>query len=103
MHWACKRGHEHIQKLLLEHGADMNKTNFKGEAPHDLSSFQDTNSDEIIMNVQQEELSNKYIPNYLKNPQIGTQLEIGNILRNKHTDFSTMPTTTLPSSPNDGR
>lgn len=103
MHWACKRGHDHIEKILLDYGADKGKKNFKGETPYDLTSHLNLNSQEQVSIHHPEELSNKYLPNYLRNPQIGTQLEIGNIKRSKHTDFSTMPTTALPSSPNDGR
>lgn len=86
---------------MLDYGADKNKKNFKGETPYDFSFCPNSNSQEQIS--LQDDSSNKYIPNYLRNPQIGTHLEIANIKRNKHTDFSTMPTTTLPSSPNDGK
>lgn len=102
LHWACKRGHDDIEKILLDNGADKSKKNYKGETPYDLSSHLNLNSQEQVSIHQSEELPNIYLPNYLKNPQFGTQLDISNIKRGKHTDFSTMPTTALPSSPNDG-
>lgn len=87
---------------MLDYGAEKNKKNFKGETPYELCFQPNVNGQEQV-SMHQEELPNKYLPNYLRNPQIGTQLDIGNIIRSKHTDFSTMPTTTLPSSPNDGK
>lgn len=100
LHWACKRNHDHIEKILLDYGADKYKKNFKGETAYDLSIH--PNNQEPV-GIHHEDFSTKYIPSYLKNPPIGAQLDIGNIIRSKHTDFSTMPTTSLPSSPNDGK
>lgn len=39
----------------------------------------------------------KFVPNYLKNGPINGQVDMGPRLRSRHTDFSGLPTTALPS------
>ena len=41
LHWAAKRGHKAIVQTLLQHGADANITNFKGETAAQLASRDD--------------------------------------------------------------
>lgn len=45
----------------------------------------------------EEDNSLKFIPNYLKNPPINGQVDLGAKLRTRHPDFASMPTTILPS------
>lgn len=99
MHWACKRGNEEITKLLIDHGANKQIKTFKGETPSDLCGYPGTLEQ---LGVQQDELGIKFIPNYLKNPPLNGQVDIGSRLRPKHTDLSNMPTTSLPTTQNDG-
>lgn len=99
MHWACKRGNEEITKLLIDHGANKQIKSFKGETPSDLCGYPGTLEQ---LGVQQDELGIKFIPNYLKNPPLNGQVDIGPRLRPKHTDLSNMPTTSLPTTQNDG-
>ncbi|KAJ8932427.1 hypothetical protein NQ314_014684 [Rhamnusium bicolor] len=98
LHWACKRGNEDIVKLLVSHGADKEVKNFKGEAPSDLCVYPGTLKQ---LGVQQDELGLKFIPNYIRSPPLNGQVDIGSRIRPKHTDISSMPTTTLPATQND--
>ncbi|XP_063903597.1 ankyrin repeat domain-containing protein 40-like isoform X2 [Zophobas morio] len=85
LHWAAKRGNTQVADLLLNHGANPKIENSKGEDP-----AQAANNEEQVV---------KFTPNYLKNPPINGQVDIGK-LRGKP-DFSAMPTTTLPACLND--
>lgn len=75
LHWACKRGHVSIVQILLQNGADINTTNFKGELASEL-----TTSVEVLAAMKMEpgddfaqrcsEGTGKLpiIPNYLRSP-----------------------------------
>lgn len=104
MHWACKRNNPEAVRLLLNHGAEKNIENNKGETPANVSANQailsllgETNS----VSTSPEDLGLRFTPNYLKNAPINGQVDIGR-LRPKHTDLTSMPTTTLPASLNNG-
>lgn len=106
MHWACKRDNEDAVRLLLKNGANPNIENNKGEKPGFLCSnsaiqvlFGESNAHNSTM---YEDKTAKYTPNYLRNPVINGQVEIGPRLRTRHTDFSSLPTTMLPAQ-NDGK
>ncbi|KAG5886170.1 hypothetical protein JTB14_024850 [Gonioctena quinquepunctata] len=97
LHWACKRGNEQISKILIENGADPNIKNFKGLTPSEVCY---PDSDQIIN--QQDQLSFKNTPNYIRNPSLNCQVDVGSRVRTKqHTDLARMPTTLLPASQND--
>lgn len=81
-------------RYLVNHGADTNIKNYKGETPLEMCS---------ASNTPEQDDCHKIIPHYIKNPPLNGQVEMGNRLRSKHTDFAHMPTTSLPSSLNDGR
>ncbi|KAJ8946303.1 hypothetical protein NQ318_004192 [Aromia moschata] len=98
LHWACKRGNEEVAKLLVSHGADKSIKTFKGETPIDLCGYPNTLEQ---LGVQQDELGLKFIPNYIKNPPLNGQVDVGPRIRPKHADFSNMPTTSLPAAQND--
>lgn len=44
----------------------------------------------------------KFVPNYIRNPPINGSVDGGPKFRTRHTDFASMPTTTLPAQ-NDGK
>lgn len=102
LHWACKRNNEEAVRLLLNNGANPNIQNTKGEKPVNLctnSSIQlllgetnTTNNTTIY-----EDKNMKFTPNYLRNPILNGQVDIGPRLRGRHTDFSSLPTTILPA------
>ncbi|XP_049817475.1 ankyrin repeat domain-containing protein 40 isoform X4 [Aethina tumida] len=105
LHWACKRNHEDIVRILLENGADKTLQTVKGETPASVCTSQNILDllgvpYKPVNNHMDEELGMKFTPNYIKNPPINGQVDIGR-LRSKHTDFSNMQTTTLPAAQND--
>ncbi|XP_057654548.1 ankyrin repeat domain-containing protein 40-like [Diorhabda carinulata] len=93
LHWAYKRGNENIIKLLNDHGANPDIKNFKGQTPNDLCPNLNTSNDTS-------DYGSKFIPNYLKNPPLQIDLELGNRMR-KGSDFANMPITPLPVLQND--
>nr|XP_023027255.1 ankyrin repeat domain-containing protein 40-like [Leptinotarsa decemlineata]XP_023027256.1 ankyrin repeat domain-containing protein 40-like [Leptinotarsa decemlineata]XP_023027257.1 ankyrin repeat domain-containing protein 40-like [Leptinotarsa decemlineata] len=96
LHWACKRGNDDIAKILIENGADQSIRNFKGLTPSEVCYPES----EQIGN-QQDQTGLRYTPNYLKNPSINSQVDIGSRIRTKHSDLAKMPTTSLPTSQSD--
>ncbi|CAH1154652.1 unnamed protein product [Phaedon cochleariae] len=94
LHWACKRGNEDIAKILIANGADQHIKDFKGLLPFEVCSFSSNQN-------QGDQVGVKFTPNYLRNPPLSSQVELGNIIKSKHTDFGRMPTTSLPTSQND--
>ncbi|KAJ3617548.1 hypothetical protein MTP99_007261 [Tenebrio molitor] len=84
LHWAAKRGNVEVADVLVNHGANTKVENSKGEEPAQPSN---------------EEQAVKFTPNYLRNPPVNGQVDIGK-LRGKP-DFSAMPTTALPACLND--
>jgi hypothetical protein len=84
LHWAAKRGNVEVADVLVNHGANIKVENSKGEEPAQPSN---------------EEQAVKFTPNYLRNPPVNGQVDIGK-LRGKP-DFSAMPTTALPACLND--
>lgn len=91
--------------MLLNNGADSQLENNKGEKPVNLCSNPAILSllgETITVNSMFEEKNLKYTPNYLRNQPLNGQVDIGPRIRTRHTDFTSMPTTMLPSQ-NDGR
>ncbi|KAI8836592.1 hypothetical protein BC829DRAFT_493363 [Chytridium lagenaria] len=73
LHWASKRGHADVVRLLLVKGADATIKNSKGETPADLAA----SSVASIFNIPpekttrlQEENAKQFIPNYLRKDDI---------------------------------
>ncbi|XP_044759643.1 ankyrin repeat domain-containing protein 40-like [Coccinella septempunctata] len=95
LHWACKKGHEDITKLLLSRGADPTIVNNKNETPADIcsspsvfNSFMDGIS---LANNRLYEF--KLRTNILKN---SNQTD-PTLSRIKHSNITYMPSTMLPS------
>ncbi|XP_044253261.1 ankyrin repeat domain-containing protein 40-like isoform X2 [Tribolium madens] len=99
LHWAAKRGNSQVADILLSHGANPKIQNHKGETPGNLCSNPETLALLGEDPSQAPHDDPKFTPNYLKNPPVNGQVDIGK-LRGKP-DFSTMPTTTLPACLND--
>lgn len=81
LHWAAKRGHTSVLRLLLKNNADIEIRNFKGETAADIALNKDaikilqqnlidgekTNSREERLSVPRETELN-FVPNYLAYP-----------------------------------
>ncbi|KAF2898167.1 hypothetical protein ILUMI_08008 [Ignelater luminosus] len=108
LHWACKRGNEEAARLLIHNGADPSVENFKGETPASICSNSSIFSllgepckPAINSSPYTEDSALKFIPNYIKNPPLNGQIDLGPRLRSRHPDLSNMPTTALPSQTDD--
>ncbi|XP_022907960.1 ankyrin repeat domain-containing protein 40-like [Onthophagus taurus] len=105
LHWATKRNHETVVRILLSNGADSKLENQKGERPSNLSK------NPSILNLLEPPTASdsndsgednlKFTPNYIKNAPLNGQVDLGTKLRQRHPDFSTMPTTALPAAQSD--
>jgi hypothetical protein len=90
-----------VADVLVNHGANIKVENSKGETPGNLC----TNPELLALLGEEpaqpsnEEQAVKFTPNYLRNPPVNGQVDIGK-LRGKP-DFSAMPTTALPACLND--
>ncbi|KAK9883076.1 hypothetical protein WA026_001278 [Henosepilachna vigintioctopunctata] len=101
LHWACKRGHEDIARILLKQGADPSILTNKNETAAYLCSNPSIldilgtgdNLSSGITNLNNSE----YIPHYIRIP---TEAETTRP-RFKHPNINNMPTTMLPSVQND--
>ncbi|KAI4457022.1 ankyrin repeat domain 40 [Holotrichia oblita] len=103
LHWASRRGQEQIVRILLNNGADTKIENNKNEKPADLCTNPNilTLLGETPVNINSLYLEEpKFAPNYLKNPPLNGQVDIGK-LRARHSDFFAMPTTVLPAQNDD--
>ncbi|KAI1424907.1 ankyrin repeat-containing domain protein [Xylaria sp. FL1777] len=65
LHWACRQGEVEIIKLLIAHGADKNKTTYRGWKPFHVLIFTQrllTNLEEIrgLVQVPVEEINDEY-------------------------------------------
>ncbi|RZC27648.1 ankyrin repeat domain-containing protein 40 [Asbolus verrucosus] len=103
LHWAAKRGNSEVADILINHGANTKIENNKGETPAHLCTNPVTlallGEEFVSAPPDNEDQVLKFAPNYIKNPPINGQVDIGK-LRGKP-DFSAMPTTTLPACLND--
>lgn len=79
LHWAAKRGHKDIVEVLLQHDADKNVVNEKGESPLSLA----TRPEVRIMLGGEPAVSNSVnsdclpiAPNYLKNPPLNGKSDV---------------------------
>ncbi|XP_018329723.1 ankyrin repeat domain-containing protein 40 isoform X1 [Agrilus planipennis] len=105
LHWACKRGNEDVVKILMNNGADPKVETFKGETAAHLCSNSSIlallgiSDDSAISSSSSNSEDNKLsiIPNYLRNPPVNPQVDIGNRTRSRHSVISNMPTTMLPA------
>lgn len=117
LHWACKRNNEQVVKLLMNHGADFTIVNDDGrKAPEYLSHSSGNLSKMAYLfggttttaehneggggESEHVNLTSaaKFTPNYLRNPPINGQVDVGARYRPRHTDISALPTTNLPAS-----
>ncbi|CAG9865155.1 unnamed protein product [Phyllotreta striolata] len=96
LHWAHKRGNDHVIKLLTEHGGNPEIRNFKGQTASELRY---NSSDTVREDLN--ELGVKFIPNYLRNPALTIDFDVNNRVKNKSSDFASMPITPLPASQSD--
>lgn len=104
LHWACKRNYEDLVKVLLEHGANPELKNCMGERPGNLCTTSTILEllGENTSTIPKENLHNiesnlKFVPNYIKYPPLNGEVDIRSRLHSKHPDFSSLPTTFLPS------
>lgn len=79
LHWAAKRGHKDIVEVLLEHNADRNLVNEKGETPLSLATRPEVRimlggEPTIPNNVNSDSLP--IAPNYLKNPPLNGKTDV---------------------------
>ncbi|XP_072380281.1 ankyrin repeat domain-containing protein 40-like [Diabrotica undecimpunctata] len=92
LHWAYKRGNNHLIKLLIDHGANGDVRNSKGQTPQEVSPYyvdlnsKDKSSDDGL----------NYVPNYLKNPPLSVDLGTGH-KKQKTTDCRNAPVPTSSS------
>lgn len=76
LHWAVKRGHEDVVKMLLQYGANPNIENNKQEKPACLSTKPNISQllgetdDQVTFRKQELD----FIPNYLVNPPLFVDL-----------------------------
>lgn len=75
LHWAAKRGHEDAVRLLLQHGADPNVVNNKGEVAACLAVKPNISkllgkSDGATFTVEEPD----FIPSYIEHPPLFVDL-----------------------------
>ncbi|CAG9830609.1 unnamed protein product [Diabrotica balteata] len=82
LHWAYKRGNNHLIKLLIDHGANRDIRNSKGQTPEEVSP------DYVDLNSKDKSSVDglNYVPNYLKNPPVSVDLGTGH-KKQKTTDY----------------
>ncbi|XP_044732958.1 ankyrin repeat domain-containing protein 40-like [Chrysoperla carnea] len=100
LHWAAKRGHAEIVRELLMKGADPRILNDKGETPLAVATDPEIRKllgGQPIINVNE----NIFKPNYLKNPPLNGQVDIGPRRRLHASEIANMKSTTLPSHTED--
>ena len=104
LHWACKRNHEDLVKVLLENGANPELKNCVGERPANLCNslailelLGENTSTVPKENVYNVEPNLKFVPNYINYPSLNGQVDVRSRLHSRHPDFSSLPTTSLPS------
>nr|XP_026691734.1 ankyrin repeat domain-containing protein 40-like [Ciona intestinalis] len=72
LHWAAKRNHCDVIKLLLENGANKEMLNKDGKSPRELTTNPDVlallGHNVIIKESVQQESKTTFVPNYLANP-----------------------------------
>ncbi|XP_066140522.1 ankyrin repeat domain-containing protein 40-like [Euwallacea fornicatus] len=104
LHWACKRGNEKVARLLLNHGADKNVRNFKGEIPSDICIYLAINEllGAVVTKDNKEHQGDDYefVPNYIRNAPLNPQVDVGPA-GIKQPDLLSMPKTSLPAAQND--
>ncbi|KAL3272461.1 hypothetical protein HHI36_013941 [Cryptolaemus montrouzieri] len=101
LHWACKKGHEDIVRILLEQGADPTIVTDKNETIRDVCSsdslLEKLAKGNLINSTNNINSDNKFVPSYIKNSS-----QVDSVRpRIKHSDISNMPTTMLPSVQDD--
>lgn len=76
LHWAVKRGHEDIVKLLLQYGADPNIENNKGQKAPFLSTKSNISKlfGEANITDSSGETELNFVPNYMENPPLFVDL-----------------------------
>jgi len=99
LHWAAKRGHIEIVKLLLYSGADSKILTEKGETAAQLATHPEVRG--ILggdMNGETSESSLPITPNYIKNPPLNAKVDyINGIINRRQQEHSE----SYPTHPND--
>ncbi|XP_054284279.1 ankyrin repeat domain-containing protein 40-like isoform X2 [Macrosteles quadrilineatus] len=76
LHWACKRGHVDIVRILLGNNADKTIVAEKGETPLSLATKPEVRQLLGADGSSPEEPSLPIAPNYLKNPPLNGKVDL---------------------------
>lgn len=109
LHWACKRGHEDVVRVLLNNGADINLETNNAEKPASLCTH--SNIAQLLGEPVAQPTSPhnnhleagdelKFVPNYIKNAPINGRVELNFMPRSAALPITSLPSNAVHSSAN---